>query len=546
MLLSLTCSATGQQVMFSADAERLFDNGLEDFRGGRYASASVTFNAIVTKYPDSHRATAAYLMAAESYFKESKYDSTIKILRPMFLLYSGSSLLPRAAILMAESYSRSGDGFNSLLSAFVALQTATDSDTAAVAQSARNIIARWGTPRMFDSLLVIFDEKNLRDLVSSSAAMYSRGQPAGGAKETKRKNGSTVRTYRIGVLMRKFDNEPGRTVVRELRQGIRAALDHRKDHPRVRVDIDSQYYRDENEIHHIFRKWKNDDRMIACIGGVFTEDTKSLLRMFDGATLPILIPLANGSGLETGGMAFLLNSSLQERARSAALFCATTLNANRAGVLAPLSDLGKNMANAFIDEATRLGMRVRGVSWYKPNTMNFIPHFTSLKNALESEDTLDVLYVPLGGLGDRSRRIISALKQVDFHTCLIGSDEWQYSRSDWSVLLDGTKMYCTASIFPSTGTPKSDDLTSGASKVRISEGYIMGYNAMRIIMRMLDSGAETRVEIANGLKEAGLITGFKTAISLSSKGQNLAVLILRFEGKEFKLEKIIDRTEENR
>ncbi len=543
VLLLFAWTVAAQQVTFSPGAERLYETGLEEFNEGRFTSAATTFKLLVAKYPGSHRATAGYLMAAESYFRESKYDSALSTLKPIFIYYPESTLLPQATILMAKSYSRTGDGINALVAAFVALNTAHGPDTIIVMQAARKIIARWGSPKMLDSLLVIFTEKDIRDIVRAYAELRLSGHMVKEEGERKNRPQSARHVFRIGVLLRKFDREPGTSLVRELRRGMHEALSRWKSRSNHRVDVDSLFYTTEKEIRDSVQRWERDDRVIACIGGVYTKDATPLLRLFEKLTIPLLVPLANGADLEPNGAAFLLNSSVQERARAAALFCATTLRAKRGSILAPLSDLGKQMANAFLDEATRLGMRVRGISWYKPNTMNFIVHFTSLKNALESKDSLDVLYLPLGGLRSRSRRIITGLNQVGLRTCLIGSDEWRYSLSDWSMLLDGTSMYCTASIFPSSGSRSKENVPRDASA---SEGFIMGYNAMWLLLRAIESGADSRDALKKALEKNGLITGFKTAISLSSKGKNQAVSILRYEGGKFKLEQIIDRANESR
>ncbi|MBM3276701.1 MAG: ABC transporter substrate-binding protein [Candidatus Handelsmanbacteria bacterium] len=111
-----------------------------------------------------------------------------------------------------------------------------------------------------------------------------------------------------------------------------------------------------------------DERVLAAVGPVFSGPAAVAAVGAEAGGLPLLVPLAQQSGLDSlGGHTFQLRSPPEAQGRALGEYAALGLGLRTLVVLAPLTSYGWNFEREFTRAAQAQGSRVIHRDWYLPD-----------------------------------------------------------------------------------------------------------------------------------------------------------------------------------
>lgn len=99
-----TGAKASDALISGADAQSLYDKGLDLYNGGRYADARVVFTSLVKSYPDHLLADNALYWIGESYYSEKDFETAAARFSEVFNIYPGSNKAPDALLKAGYSY----------------------------------------------------------------------------------------------------------------------------------------------------------------------------------------------------------------------------------------------------------------------------------------------------------------------------------------------------------------------------------------------------------------------------------------------------------
>jgi ABC-type branched-subunit amino acid transport system substrate-binding protein len=123
---------------------------------------------------------------------------------------------------------------------------------------------------------------------------------------------------------------------------------------------------------------------VAILGPVGTREAIAAARAAALHQVPIAL-LAAADGAEPAGGVFRVVGSPADEARAVARL-AVDDNFPTVGVLAPRDDVGQDAADAFVTEATKLGVRVTGQGTYDPTGGNLEPDVKAFLNLVPAKN----------------------------------------------------------------------------------------------------------------------------------------------------------------
>lgn len=128
------------------------------------------------------------------------------------------------------------------------------------------------------------------------------------------------------------------------------------------------------------RHLAEDARVIAIIGPVFSTSCAAAAGVAEAAGVPLIMPLAQQSGLDTlGSHLFQLNPIPELQGRALAEYATLVLGLETLAILSTLSDYGHAFEQAFTHTAIRNGGRIVHSDWYFPEATDFRAQFDSLR-----------------------------------------------------------------------------------------------------------------------------------------------------------------------
>lgn len=169
-----------------------------------------------------------------------------------------------------------------------------------------------------------------------------------------------------------------------------------------------------------------DVGVIAIIGPVFSTSCAAAAGVAEAAGVPLIVPLAQQSGLDTlGSHLFQLNPIPEVQGRALAEYATLVLGLETLAILSTLSDYGHAFEQAFTHTATRNGGRIVHSDWYFPEATDFRAQFDSLRQQ-------GFRLMPSAG-GD-SLALFDSLETALLDTSVVG--EWMFEELVRAVGLD--------------------------------------------------------------------------------------------------------------
>ena len=439
----------GRAWIYSAEAEKIFGDGLAAYRAERYDQALDRLQRLL-EFPLNQRSSAGQLLQSKALFRLGRFAEALDTARGLQRKFADSRYLPDARLLAGDTffklkrYYEAATEYGRLLATAVPLgiQAQAAERLAAIAQNGfindkglENLSLVVGAGRLREALffgrarwfrrLGWLDEseqamQTYRDSVSSGIfarlalptgaevpvlpAAIAAPAPADPVDRTDRP--------RLGLLLPMTG--PYRKIGAELYEGVQLANEDAGEVFELIVADTGVDYEglpigdhlggdvSESPGSGLIRVVQGARRLaaegtVAIVGPVFSSSAVVAAVVAESAGLPLLVPLSQQSGLDSlGRHVFQLSTIPEAQARILAEYATLVLGLEHLVVIAPLSDYGWSFEREFNRVATANGGIIAHRDWYIPNqTKDFRRVFEEIRAAgfalmPSPEDTLAV------------------------------------------------------------------------------------------------------------------------------------------------------------
>ncbi len=198
--------------------------------------------------------------------------------------------------------------------------------------------------------------------------------------------------------------------------------------------------------------------------------------------------------------------------------------------------------SSLIDSSVTMNMDVSIYYMFGKNakkiidTMNIKPSKLKPEASKYIQGVIDAIYIPIANPNDISV-IVPQLFSDGLGMYIAGTGDWNNEKT-----LEENKVYLKNVVFESEYYPDNNSsqytLLKDAvkkSKYKISKNFLFGYDAGKLIFKLIGEGAKTRQELNNALKNLVNYDAIKSKISLDYHGINSELNILRYEEDGIKL-----------
>lgn len=411
VLVALSVSSLYAQwqdsVVFNPRAEEIFQRAVGFYELQQYDTAAFVFQQLLGEYPRNHRATAAYVMGAKAWYQKGDYRLSIQLLKDLLDLYPHSLYTADAYYTLARNYIQLQRYEDAAVALIRARDRATDTllipltekaleelTSEKIALNELELIQKEASTDITRSLLVLRqaeatyrqgDVMGAQRLLQSIATLpptLKYVQQALTLMETIQKRG----IVKIGVLlplMVKSERTPFREVGAEFLEGIRAAIDEYNQTAIVRVALDVRdSERDPTVAARSVADFASDEAVSVIVGPILSNEALASAGIANERGVPLITPTATANGIAGfGPFIFQANPDYEVRGRIAAQYALDTLKAKRLAVLAPSDAVGRQLVEAFVEEAKRGGAEIIAQQWYAPNAEDVRSEIESIRRA---------------------------------------------------------------------------------------------------------------------------------------------------------------------
>ncbi len=401
-------------IVFRADVEREFVEGMRFFLARQYDSAATVFVNCIREYPRSHRATGAYIMGAKALYETGRYRDAVRLLKDLMDIYPYSQYVDDAHYTLGLVYFRLRRYEDAASELLTARQTADDpklmtraerllGDIAAehlsiaelqvLAGAAQNdVMKALLNLRLAEQIYRTGDaraaEEVARPITTMSPAIPYVGQALDLLQRIR--SGGVVRVGVVLPLMLKSEMPVYRAVGLDFANGIQLAVDEYNATAETKVNLDIRdTERDPAKAAQVVAELCRDDKVTAILGPVLSNEVFASAGIANERGVPLITPTATSNGIAAiGPYIFQANPDFTMRGKAAAAYAVTDLNAKRVAVVSPSDAVGTAVSNAFIAEATRRGATIVDVEWYPAGSTDIRSELMSLREkALAEADT---------------------------------------------------------------------------------------------------------------------------------------------------------------
>lgn len=561
---------------FSPAAEKLFSKGLKHYTKGQYPKAREAFVDLL-KLPLNQRSSAGQLLLGRALFRLEDYERALQVAKRLEQKFPGSRYVADACLLAGDCcYALHRYAEAALLyGRALAMSGPVDVQAGAAERLAGIVGNELITSQAVDRLRLQVGEERLREALlfgqarwygrlgweaQSRAALkaYQRRHPGGlfapllaerpagaqaappaaepaGAPPPPRQGGGPS----LGALLPV--SGPNQQLGRDLLDGIQLA-NREQGSPLelVVADIGFDYgylpiaERQGSELvrtGRAMRRLVEDEAVLAVVGPLFSAAAAVAAAGAQTAGMPLIVPLAQQSGLDSlGQYVFQLSAIPEIEGRALGEYATLTLGLETLVVLAPLSDYGWNFEREFTRAAQANGGQVVYRDWYLPDEQkDFKREFEEIRrvglalrpppaaadsaSAIDSQfvDTIDGVAVVVESFED-ARTIAPQLRFYQLRTQVLGNDVW-YDPEALSQMSPEERQDMAGCVFISG----RDDTAPAAREFderfrrqygRQSGYAAYGYDAARLVLEGWAAGKRGRRELGDWL---GGVNGFEGA-----------------------------------
>jgi ABC-type branched-subunit amino acid transport system substrate-binding protein len=412
-LLSMLMSALlGQSsLQYSEAAEKLFTQGVALFSAERFKEAGDAFDTVIKEFPQSQRTTAAYLMKAKSLLQLNDEPAAVRVLTTFLTAFPTSSYIPDAYYTLGLVQVRLhlyDDAMQSFLTAWrgadpfathgkltADIQLAMEGliDGQLSAESVRRLLAdsRSDEERAFFWLKLGEKEIARGNVTAASTALdtlssrylsshYAQRIASLRARIEQR---SSVKLGALLPLMRRSEPSPMKEIGTEVYEGVQFAIEEYQKDPTAKVKVTLDVIDTERDpllASRGVQDLTNDNDIIGIIGPVFSSTTSAAVGVANARGVPLVTPTANANGIAAvGPYIFQANPDYEARGKAMARYAVEVHGLKTLAVLAPSDTYGRFMAEAFVNEATRLHAHVVATEWYQRGTSDLKMQLSNIR-----------------------------------------------------------------------------------------------------------------------------------------------------------------------
>lgn len=411
-LASVAIAAAQPAPIAPAQAEEVFRRGVAEFTSGEFTAAAATFDALLTSGAAGERETAALIMRAKALLFLDDNMETARVVRRLLTDHPASRYVADAHFILGTIFQRIGRREDALAELTTAWETmpqpepprlaediigAMDSLTSSGISRLRLASTAMATSsdecRAFLRLKIAENEAAAENMLAARQALDTllslfparTAHPRVAALRNRIAERSDVHLGVLLPLMQNGDPSAAREIAHDVHDGIRFAVDAFSADPETRVRVTLVPFdteRDPATAERGVRQLAADPKLVAIIGPVFSSSTVSAARAAEAAGVPLISPTANANGIAgTGPNIFQANPDYAMRGKAMARYAVEVRGFRRLAVLAPSDSYGRFLAQAFTDEAERLGARVIAAEWYERKTSDLKKQLRTIRRA---------------------------------------------------------------------------------------------------------------------------------------------------------------------
>jgi ABC-type branched-subunit amino acid transport system substrate-binding protein len=410
LVLPFVAAYAQQRVEYSADAERLFSDALALYTKGEYAQAASAFDQVLQR-PLNQRTSSAMVMKGKAQLYAGDADAAESTLQLFLARFPFSNYRADAEYTLGLAYARkhlpdkslqrflncwremeSGSA-NAALRAelFAALDSTIDGYLSLAAL--QRVLAEVGSGRPKEFLLLKLAQKQAlsgdHDAAAATASLVQREFPSSSFPERLSALHALLnapREFKLGVLLPLFqkNERAGREkdVGAALQEGIVFALEEYEGDPRApRVLLEIRdTERDNVRAIAGLKELALDAAVIGIIGPAFSDEAFAVNTLANRERIPLITPTATANGIATpGSYVFQANPDLATRAKAIAQYAVKDLHLHRLAVLRSSEPSSMLLAEAFANEALRLGASVVATETYDKGATNLSQQMINLR-----------------------------------------------------------------------------------------------------------------------------------------------------------------------
>ncbi len=590
---------------YSADAEKTFGSGLEAYQQGRFDEALNHLRQLA-EFPLNQRSSAGQFLLGKTLYRLGRFAEAIDAALVLQRRFPKSRYLPNARLLIGDSFFNSkhhreaASQYGRLLAAQAPLgiqaqaaerlaamdwnvqikeQELTRLRQAVGAGRLREALffgrARWhqrlGWEEEAAQAMQTYRDSVVNGIFAPLADVWGGGQHA-------QRPGVGSGSPRLGLLLPVTG--PYRRIGEELREGVQLAnreagspfelvvADTGVDYGNLPIGTDRGGDVSESSASGLLRvaygaQQLLDQGVVAIVGPLFSSSSVVAATVAARAGVPLLVPLAQQSGLDSlGHSVFQLSTVPKTQARLLGEYATLVLGLEHLVIVSPLSDYGWDFAREFTRIAERNGGQIAHSDWYVPNeTKDFRRVFEEIRAAgfalrppppdtlevveegeeLEADmfiDTIDGVVVVVESFADAK----TIAPQVRFHrlqTQVLGNDAW-WDPEAIRQMRPGERKNFDGVIFVSARQAESAAARSFVSafrkQFRRDPHYAAaGYDATHLLIDGWGQGHRDPAALIEWLAKVRFYEGASGAISLSPDVRsNSALTLLKIERDEMR------------
>jgi ABC-type branched-subunit amino acid transport system substrate-binding protein len=386
-LLVAQCSFAQEQsdVPFNQTAEDYFFIGLKQYTHTDYELAFLTFLKIHEELPLNQRSTAAYIMEAKSLYRLGDFPEAVRISKDFLVAFPSSLYAGDAHYTMGESYYRMQQYPRAASEMLFVIQNGRDSKNISRAVPVfENIVREFlnldemrrvrfaAQSRIIKKLLTLYiaekeyEQDSTQQALSDAKRVLAIAEPSP-ADERARiliariEHGSSLT---IGVLLPLMTEEKAQSPIKKLADdvydGIKFAADEYNtslQHGGMTVTLDVRdSERDTAVAMNQLERWISNKDCIGVVGPMFSNVAFAIAPTANAEQLPLISPTATDNGIAAiGPYIFQANPDFTTRGRVMAQYAVLAMGYKNLAVMAPVVPSSTAMADAFIEEAKKLG-----------------------------------------------------------------------------------------------------------------------------------------------------------------------------------------------
>ena len=583
---------------YSADAEKIFVNGLAAYKQGHFDETLNHLQQLV-EFPLNQRSSAGQFLLGKALYRLGRFAEAIDAALVLQRRFPASRYLPNARLLIGDSffnskhYSEAASQYGRLLATQAPLSIQAQAAERLAAMDWNGQLKEQERPRLSQAV----GAGRLREaLFFGRVRWYQRlgwQEEAAQAMQTYRDSvangifapiaavwGSDLTAYsprvgaespRLGLLLPMTG--VNYRIGEELHDGVQLAnreagspfelvvADTGVDYGNLPIAADHSDAISESPASGLLRVAYGAQRLldqgvVAIVGPLFSSSSVVAATVAARAGVPLLVPLAQQSGLDSlGHSIFQLSTVPTTEARLLGEYATLVLGLEHLAIIAPLSDYGWDFAREFIRIAERNGGQVAHSDWYVPNeTKDFRLVFEEIRKAgfalrppppdtlevVEEKltadmfiDTIDGVVVVVESFEDAQ----TIAPQVHFHrlqTQILGNDAW-WDPEAIRQMRPGERKNFDGVIFVSARQAESaaeqSFVSSFRKQFRREPHYASaGYDAACLLLEGWEQGARDPAALIEWLTTVRFYQGASGTISLSPDVRsNNALTLLKIE-----------------